>query len=224
MAKITVGIPKTDYSTKTGWQEFITYLLGDDAETINLDPWVNKPGKKCNELLLPEHVDIVIFDGGVDVHPILYKESKHPATVSNILRDWTELIIFQRYFNLPTKFAGICRGAQFLNVMMGGNLYQDLRSIKMAHAGQHLSQLMPESKFFQFLGKETIHVNSLHHQAIKELGQNLRTTMIHPVFKTIEGIESIKGDKIRAVQSHPEYASKIYKTRIEVMNWLLRNE
>ncbi len=219
---VKIGIPKTAYSTKESWDSFVTYLFGEDAEVVNLNPWIDNPGGEYEEGLLPENIDIVLFDGGSDIHPILYKEAKHISTHTNIVRDWTELIIFQRYLNTATKFAGICRGCQFLNIAMGGTLYQDLFSEKKGHAKFHLNDIMHDTKFHQFIGGNDIRVNSLHHQAVKDLGRNLRPIMTHITHATVEGIESKRGDKIRAVQSHPEYDTKRYEKRIEVMKWLLR--
>lgn len=221
---IKVGIPLSNYSSKEGWKDFVRYLFGNDAETINLMPWLNKAGGEYSVNLLPEDVDIVIFDGGADIHPMLYKEAKHVLTSSNIIRDWTELIIFQRYLNLPTKFVGICRGCQFLNVAMGGTLHQDLASIRKKHGRNHLNDVFPDTNFGKYIGKRNIIVNSLHHQAVKDLGRNLRPIMTDIKHGIIEGIESRKGDKIRAVQSHPEYTTGRYVKRIEVMKWLMRKE
>lgn len=221
---IKIGIPLTSYSNKDGWKGLITYIFGKDAETVNLIPWLNKPGGEYSEKLLPKDIDIVIFDGGSDIHPMLYKEARHELTRTNVVRDWTELIIFQRYLNLPTKFAGICRGCQFLNVAMGGTLYQDLPSIRMGHAGHHLNGIYQDTNFGRFIGQRDIRVNSLHHQAVRDLGHNLRPIMTDIQHEIVEGIESKKGDKIRAVQSHPEYVSLKYEKRIEVMKWLLRKK
>jgi putative glutamine amidotransferase len=221
---IKIGIPETNYSTKDGWKDFAKYLFGENVTVINLNPKLDQKSGKYNKNLLPEDIDFVLFDGGADIHPMLYKEPKHPATRTNIVRDWMELIIFQYYLKLPTKFIGICRGSQFLNVLMGGTLHQDLWSLKKGHTKVHLNDIMTDTKFYKFLSKRDIRVNSLHHQAIKDLGHNLRPIMTDIRFGIVEGIESIKGDKIRAVQSHPEYENKSYEHRLEIMSWLFRKE
>jgi gamma-glutamyl-gamma-aminobutyrate hydrolase PuuD len=71
----------------------------------------------------PEAPDIVCFTGGADIDPKLYKQTKLPYTVGvDKDRDIREKAIFQRY---PQALkVGICRGAQLLNVLSGGNMYQ----------------------------------------------------------------------------------------------------
>jgi putative glutamine amidotransferase len=219
---ITVGIPETRYSNKRHWKNMMNHLFDHKVETINIYPWVNNPGGDYRKELMPKNVDFIIFDGGADVHPILYKESSHQSTSTNLMRDWTELLIFQHYLNLPTKFIGICRGIQFLNVAFGGTLHQDLHSIRKGHQPVHLNTILPNTKFSRIIRKKTMKVNSLHHQAVDKLGRNLRPIMVDTSYKVIEVIESKKGDKVRAVQSHPEYDEINYKNRLDVMNWLLR--
>lgn len=66
--------------------------------------------------------EIVVFQGGADVSPYFYGEMRHPQTHCDEPRDKFE---FACYKATMGKFrVGICRGAQFLNVMNGGFLYQ----------------------------------------------------------------------------------------------------
>lgn len=68
--------------------------------------------------------DIVLFTGGEDVNPALYKTRQHPLTSCNRMRDKAEVSVFKKI--KPTQLAlGICRGSQFLCVMNGGKLVQD---------------------------------------------------------------------------------------------------
>lgn len=72
-----------------------------------------------------EIADIVLFTGGEDVDPSLYGCEKHPTTFSNINRDLTEKEIFQKV--RPDQLClGVCRGSQFLCVMNGGKLIQNV--------------------------------------------------------------------------------------------------
>ena len=67
----------------------------------------------------------------------------------------------------------------------------------------------------------SFHVNSLHHQGIKDLGLDLMATLIEPQTELIEGIESINGDNIRAVQSHPEMGGfKHAKNLMKYLFWM----
>lgn len=71
--------------------------------------------------------DIVLFTGGEDVNPALYKTRPHPTTICNKERDKAEVSVFKKI--KPTQLAlGICRGSQFLCVMNGGKLVQDVQN------------------------------------------------------------------------------------------------
>lgn len=83
-----------------------------------------------------EEADIVIFTGGEDVSPSMYKCSKHPTTYSNLKRDKKEKQVFNKCVNLNTKLIiGICRGSQLLCVLNGGLLIQNV--LNHAKFGTH---------------------------------------------------------------------------------------
>lgn len=74
-----------------------------------------------------KEADIVLFTGGEDVSPSLYKTRPHPTTMCNKERDKAEVSVFKKI--KPTQLAlGICRGSQFLCVMNGGKLVQNVRN------------------------------------------------------------------------------------------------
>ncbi len=70
--------------------------------------------------------DAIVLTGGADVDPKLYGEKCLQATVPYPERDEAELNIFKQGQALGKKFIGICRGGQFLNVMNGGKMWQDV--------------------------------------------------------------------------------------------------
>jgi gamma-glutamyl-gamma-aminobutyrate hydrolase PuuD len=92
----------------------------------------------AEECLLPEEADIVIFTGGADVSPSLYGEKELASTHVNPERDRHEVSLFQRLQRDDKKraYVGICRGGQFLNVMNGGSLWQDVKG----HGADHYVQ------------------------------------------------------------------------------------
>lgn len=79
--------------------------------------------------------DIVQFTGGADVSPVLYGEHQHETTWASESRDAEERAIFNACKERGQFMAGICRGGQFLNVMNGGKMYQDVYN--HAIAGTH---------------------------------------------------------------------------------------
>lgn len=103
-----------------------------------------------NEL---KKADLVLFTGGEDVSPNLYNELKHKKTHSNPRRDALEVEVYKSALQKKLPMVGICRGGQFLNVMNGGKIYQDIED----HLGPHLIVLNSGEKFY---------VTSTHHQGI----------------------------------------------------------
>jgi len=75
-----------------------------------------------------EDANIICFTGGEDVSPELYGEEPIPETYFNPKRDAYEANIFAEALSLKKPMIGICRGSQFLNVMNGGTLWQDVNN------------------------------------------------------------------------------------------------
>lgn len=78
-----------------------------------------------------EHVpigeaDFVQFTGGADVYPALYSQHTHRSTYCSPERDHREILIYSHCIERNLKMVGICRGAQFLNVMNNGEMFQDV--------------------------------------------------------------------------------------------------
>ncbi len=104
-----------------------------------------------------EESDFVQFTGGADVSPHLYGEAKHPLTGIDPQRDMREQKIHNMCINLNKPMVGICRGAQFLNVMSGGKMFQDVRG--HAIQGTHEAIDIATGKGYQ--------VTSTHHQMMR---------------------------------------------------------
>ena len=77
--------------------------------------------------------DFVVFTGGEDINPSLYGEAVHRSVYFNNRRDEAEIRAYEQAVVLKKPMLGICRGAQLLNVMVGGSLYQDVNH----HSGGH---------------------------------------------------------------------------------------
>jgi gamma-glutamyl-gamma-aminobutyrate hydrolase PuuD len=84
----------------------------------------------------PEDADLIQFTGGADVDPMLYEEPRHPRTYSDPDRDSKEANIYNKYSG-EIPMAGICRGGQFLCVMNGGRMWQDVNNHTVG-AGHYL--------------------------------------------------------------------------------------
>jgi putative glutamine amidotransferase len=160
------------------------------------------PGTK----VLPD-VDGLLLPGGWDVDPSLYGENRDEKVGDTDLElDETELSMFRQARERELPVLGICRGQQVINVAMGGSLVQHLEGHEVRALGRrhlaHTIEVDPSSELGRAAGEHKIRVNSLHHQAIKDLAVGLQQTA-HGDDGTVEGIESDDG-LIVAVQCHPE--------------------
>jgi gamma-glutamyl-gamma-aminobutyrate hydrolase PuuD len=103
-----------------------------------------------------KNADLIMFTGGEDVDPALYGESVGYRTYINPVRDAYEIEMFQEALRLKKKMIGICRGSQFLTVMAGGKLVQDVNNHGIA--GTHEIYLPFED--------DDISITSTHHQML----------------------------------------------------------
>ena len=99
-----------------------------------------------------EDAQLVVFTGGEDITPSLYGCKKHRTTYSNLRRDLEERDIFNKIDSRKQVCLGICRGSQFLCVMNGGKLIQNITS----HATGFTHGITDGYKIYQ--------ITSTHHQ------------------------------------------------------------
>ena len=130
-------------------------------------------------------------------------------------RDQLETLLLSKALQSDKAFLGICRGLQFINVFLGGTLWQDLPSehpSEIVHRqgkpyGDPTHQVMLSDDLSALLGKEILEVNTLHHQAAKDLGDDLTAMAVAPD-GIIEAIQMRGKRFVWAVQWHPEYMFK----------------
>lgn len=101
--------------------------------------------------------DLVQFTGGADVSPFIYGEAQHPTTGNDVRRDLVEAGYYALCVRMGKPMAGICRGGQFLNVMNGGKMYQDVRGHAIGRT----------HRCYDGITKEWHDVTSTHHQMMK---------------------------------------------------------
>lgn len=104
-----------------------------------------------------DSANLVQFTGGPDVDPYLYGQGRHKKTMFNRPRDDREMVIYGVALSKNKPMAGICRGAQFLNVMCGGMLWQDVD--KHVLPGTH--EVIDE------ITGEVFQATSTHHQMMQ---------------------------------------------------------
>ncbi|HEX4928463.1 MAG TPA: gamma-glutamyl-gamma-aminobutyrate hydrolase family protein [Burkholderiales bacterium] len=154
-------------------------------------------------------LDGVLLQGGADISPLAYGEQPlRPEWSGDPLRDRFEIELVQACVAAGKPVLGICRGAQLINVALGGSLHQDVPAHRSddydAHA--HPVRLEPNSGLARLYGETGPHrVVSIHHQAIKRLGRDLEVEARSIDDGVVEAIRMKGKGYVCAVQWHPEF-------------------
>lgn len=157
---------------------------------------------------------LIISGGGFDIHPSYYGEKPiRELGVVKAHRTEFELEVATAALKLNLPVLGICGGAQALNVVMGGSLYQDIRAQRpdsIEHqrsdgntSSGHLVTICSNTRLRAIVQRPKLEVNTTHHQAIKGLGKSLIVNAVANDGVT-EGIESTRHRFVLGVQWHPE--------------------
>lgn len=161
--------------------------------------------------------DGIVFTGGHDVNPELYGEKNEGLTGELIpARDSMEGKLLKAALELDRGVLGICRGLQFLNVMLGGSLYQDLptqfeSSVNHRQPAPYHLPIHPvtvSGPLAEAVGAEEIMVNSCHHQGIRKLAPGLEAMAKAPD-GLVEAIRLPEKEFVWAVQWHPEFMHRV---------------
>lgn len=179
-------------------------------------------------------IDGLYLTGGNDIDPTLFGEEPHPKLGEiNPIRDYYELGLVKQILEMDKPVLAVCKGIQILNIAMGGDMYQDIysqidRSL-LQHSqkapidhGSHFMDIVESSLLYNIIGKDRIKVNSRHHQANREPGENV----LNSGFAgdgIIEAMESTVHKFVLGLQWHPENmavrgnedAGKIYTSFID---------
>src|SRR5260370_8792266 len=162
-------------------------VVAAGAEPVDL-----VPGTKT-----PPDLDGLLLPGGWDVDPSFYGERRDENLGETDRElDETELSLFRQARARDLPVLGICRGQQVINVAMGGSLVQHLEGHEVRALGRsylaHTIEVNPSSQLARAAGDTKIRVNSLHHQAIKDLADGLQQTASGED-GTLEGVEPNDG-------------------------------
>jgi putative glutamine amidotransferase len=186
-----------------GGVPFMVPLLDSDDETLRA---------------IYDRLDGLFLAGGVDMLPSSYGARAHELTGrTDEPRDRVELLLTRWAMAEGKPVLGVCRGMQVINVAAGGTLVQDTSALRpgaIKHdyyptAGYardyraHEATLQPGSHLERIFGSATLHVNSMHHQGVAELGKGL-VPVAHAPDGLIEGLESVGNSFVVGVQWHPE--------------------
>ena len=162
-------------------------------------------------------LDGIIFSGGGDINPLYLGEEPvrelHGVTP---VRDAQELLLARLAYDRQIPMLGICKGIQIIAAALGGQLYQDINTqvegISVKHSqdldrgtASHTVTIAPNTLLYSIFAesKGCLHVNSFHHQAVKQVPEGFKVSAISPD-GVIEAIESTTFKSIIGVQWHPE--------------------
>jgi putative glutamine amidotransferase len=172
-------------------------------------------------------LDGLLLQGGADMSPKSYGEAPmNPAWSGDEVRDQYEIELFHEFVTQGKPVFGICRGHQVINVALGGSLYQDIATQCAAgtvHRDEasydrcyHEMRIMPGSwlsRIYPSLG--TTRINTIHHQAVKQLGEGLVVEAMSEPDGIVEAIRWEGHSFVVGVQWHPEFMDPADPTLID---------
>ena len=188
--------------------------------------WTVAPNDPASVDALLASVDGLLVTGGVDIDPSRYggrmEHARSEAAYYSASRDAFEIALVLAARDRKVPLLGICRGLQVVNVAFGGTLIEDVREEfgerytiehrqtydggldRADYAPGHEVDVEPDSAFARLAGSMRFVTNSMHHQAIRTVGEGLRV-----VGRTSDGVIEIVDATFEhpfffAVQWHPE--------------------
>jgi putative glutamine amidotransferase len=164
--------------------DYVEGVAGAGGAPVVLPP----VGDESAAEALIHSLDGLLLSGGSDLDPGYYGEEPVPELgVTLPERDAFEIALVGLALRRGMPVFGICRGMQVLNVALGGTLYQDLPSqwaqdlLKHRQATPkwqptHEVRVSEGSYIAEVIGRESVKVNSYHHQGIRDLAEGLIVT------------------------------------------------
>jgi putative glutamine amidotransferase len=183
-------------------------------------------GRSGSSALL-SRADGLLFTGGGDVEPARYGAAQSPETAGvDVERDRAEVELVAEAEATGIPVLAVCRGIQIVNVARGGTLIQHLPEvttephlvIDRPNDLVHSVRVDPDSELRHILGADEVRVNSLHHQAVDTVGDDLRA-VAWAEDGTIEAVED-RRSRIIGVQWHPEQLADRAQQR-RLFSWLV---
>lgn len=200
MTRPRIGITTSDHKSLLAWWCDWLAVWRAGGKPIRLSP--SRP--------VPDHLDGLVVGGGDDIGTHLYGGEMKIDVRVDPQRDVLELDLLERLLPGGCPVLGICRGAQIINVHLGGSLVSDIYT-----AFDHVKKLrtvLPRktvdvtagSRLHDILKVSWCRVNSLHHQAIDRTGAGI-TVVARDRDGLVQGIESREHRFLIGVQWHPEF-------------------
>ncbi|OBC14320.1 gamma-glutamyl-gamma-aminobutyrate hydrolase [Mycobacterium sp. 852013-50091_SCH5140682] len=221
-ARPVIGVSTYLQQARTGvWDVHASFLPASYIEGVNrgggtvvlLPP--QPDGAAVADRVL-DGLDGLVISGGRDVDPAAYGQPRHPLTDEPVgYRDEWDFALVRAALRRGLPLLGICRGAQVLNVALGGTLHQHLPDV-LGHTHHQRGnavfstssvQTVPGTRLAALIGDHS-DAQCYHHQAIDRLGDGLVVSARDTTEGVIEAVErdpALPGDAfVLAVQWHPE--------------------
>lgn len=207
-----------------------TILFGEES----LYHWVEQGGAipymiprlsgAINLRTIVDDLDGIILSGGADISPKSYGEPPlRPEWNGDYDRDQYEIELFHTAREAGKPVLGLCRGHELINVALGGTMFQDIqtqnesaqchRNGEIYDGLEHDVLIVPGTPLAgMYPGQTRARINSIHHQAVKDLGSGL---VVQAYSIPDDIIESVwldhPGHYALGVQWHPEW---VYRPHI----------
>ncbi len=171
-------------------------------------------GKHSLVAELIDRIDGLMLTGGNDVYSAAYgEEILDPSWSFDAPRTYYEIALIREALRRDKPVYGLCRGAQMLNVALGGSLFQDIptqvaepiqhRSLNKPQWTYHPVQVERDSRLYHIVQMDHFSVSTSHHQGIRSLAPGLRASAQAPD-GIIEAVEMPERHFVLGVQWHPE--------------------
>ena len=176
-----------------------------------------RPGSKATMEAYAQELDGLVLMGGADVCPESYGETAlRPEWNGDRIRDDYEIGLLRAFMKERKPVLGVCRGAQVINVAMGGTLYQDIgtqlpralnhRDWTIYAENCHATSVVPGTALARlYPASPLVKTNSIHHQAVKDLGRDLAVEAWSEPDRIVEALRHTGPGYVFAVQWHPEF-------------------
>jgi putative glutamine amidotransferase len=165
---------------------------------------------------LLEGFDGLLLHGGADMAPQSYQEEPIGRWLGDAVRDRYEAALLKLCMDRDIPVLGVCRGMQVINVALGGSLYQDIETQRpgaLVHRnwdiydenGHEIDIVAGSGLSACYGGLTRAYVNSIHHQAVKDVAPSLQVEAVSPSDGVVEALRLPTDRYVVGVQWHPEF-------------------
>jgi len=200
-------------------QSVAQWIMGRDVlvfmvPSITQDGLLNRSAIRLSDYA--KNLDGLVLQGGADINPAAYGETAmRQEWTGDRTRDMYEMEFLHEFLESGKPVFGICRGAQLINVAMGGALYQDI-ALQLPDSIPHVADAYDRHVHDIVLEKggwlekrlgdaPQRKIISVHHQGIKTLGRELIVEARAAGDGMIEAIRGTGRNFLFGVQWHPEF-------------------